>query len=466
MRTEYEGLEKLLYLLAGLIIAWVIRKLFFEKKYVPQARYNELDQQLRLLQGEHAGAITRIDLLQKEKENASAEIARMRFNVEEKAQELQAVRIEIADYQAKIRYQQQQQEAHKQELEGMGEQLRKDFQLLATSILEEKTKKFTQLNADNLKSILDPLHLHIKEFKSKVEETYDKESKERFSLGEKIKDLVELNQRISDEANNLTRALKGDSKKQGDWGEMILESVLESSGLMRGREYFVQDFIRDEAGNVIKNESGQGMRPDVVVYYPDKRCLVIDSKVSLTAYERFANADEKEVQEKELGNHLVSLRAHIDNLSSKNYQHYVDSLDWVVMFVPVEPAYLVALRRDSGLWHYAYQKKIIMVCPSNLMAVLKITADLWKRESQSQHALAIAERGGRMYDKFVGFVESMQELGSTLDKAGRTYESAFRQLKEGPGNLVRQAEQMRQLGIKAAKQLPGTLVNEDKGEEE
>lgn len=482
-------------ILGGALLTWIIRKLVFEKNHVSA---NQLEEANTLLQEintqkavleekysslgleketlvnklnhsellyndlvkEHAKKTAVTEGLSEEKEKLNAYISQLQANLEAKAQTLSNALVQIADKDAKLQYQQQQQEVHKKELEEMGEKLKKDFQLLANTIMDEKSQKFTQLNSDNLKIILDPLKKDLGEFKTKVEETYDRESKERFSLGEKIKDLVELNHKISDEAHNLTKALKGEVKKQGDWGEMILESVLEHSGLVKDREYFVQAFIRDEAGNVIKNEEGQGMKPDVLVYYPDKRCLVIDSKVSLNGYERFANADEKEIQEVELNNHIISLRSHIDGLSSKNYQNYVDSLDWVVMFVPIEPAYLVALRKDPDLWHYAYKKKIIMVCPSNLLAVLKITSDLWKREYHNQNALEIAKRGGQLYDKFVGFVTTMQELGGTITKAQNTYDKAFGQLKTGSGNLVRQAELMRRLEIKASKKLPEQLINE------
>jgi DNA recombination protein RmuC len=481
--------------ITGAALACIIRKLLFEKNNVPvkqltevNEKYQEVLTQKAVLQEKNNSLaeekesykikLTQIEsqyseLIQDhakksalnvslidDKDTLSKELSLVRTNLENKTEELGKSLVHIADKDAKLQYQQEQQAVQKTELANMGEKLKKDFQILASTILDEKTQKFTQLNSDNLKTILDPLKKDLGEFKSKVEETYDKESKERFSLGEKIKDLVELNHKISDEAHNLTKALKGESKKQGDWGEMILESVLENSGLVKDREYFVQAFIRDDAGNVIKNDEGLGMKPDVLVYYPDKRCLVIDSKVSLNAYERFANADDKETQEQELNNHIISIRSHIDGLSSKNYQNYIDSLDWVVMFVPIEPAYLVALRKDSDLWYYAYRKKIIMVCPSNLMAVLKITSDLWKREYQSQNALEIAKRGGQLYDKFVGFVLTMQDLGVTITKAQNTYDRAFGQLKTGSGNLVRQAELMRKLEIKASKKLPEQLVNE------
>jgi DNA recombination protein RmuC len=482
-------------LLVGSILAWIIRKLVFEKNHVPVSQLFEangklqqlltqkavIDERLQKLEEEkeshklklgqteslyselakeHASKTTLVDNLTDTNKSLAGELSQLKLNIETKTNELGKAHIQIADKDSKLQHQQEQQLTHKKELEEMGEKLKKDFQILANTILEEKSKKFTELNSDNLKTILDPLKKDLGDFKTKVEETYDKESKERFSLGEKIKDLVELNHKISDEAHNLTKALKGEVKKQGDWGEMILESVLENSGLEKDREYFIQNFIRDGAGNIIKNEEGQGMKPDVLVYYPDKRCLILDSKVSLVAYERFASADDKETQEQELSSHIISLRSHIDDLNNKNYQNYVDSLDWVVMFVPIEPAYLVALRKDKDLWHYAYKKKIIMVCPSNLLAVLKITADLWKREYHNQNAIEIAKRGGQLYDKFVGFVTTMQELGGTINKAQSTYDKAFGQLKTGSGNLIRQAELMRKLEVRASKKLSDQLINE------
>lgn len=481
--------------LIGIILTWIIRKLLFEKNNVSAENYTELNSRLQEIITQKAVSEEKLEHKMKETESLDQQLNEMRFSqaelikehakksaivesltadknvtvielgqnklsLEDKEANLRKALVEIADKDARLKYQEQQQQNQKRELEEMGEKLKKDFQILANTILDEKSQKFTQLNSDNLKTILDPLKKDLGEFKTKVEDTYDRESKERFSLGEKIKDLVELNHKISDEAHNLTRALKGEVKKQGDWGEMILESILENSGLVKGREFFVQDFIKDRAGNIIKNEEGQGMKPDVVVYYPDKKCLVIDSKVSLNAYERFASADDKETQELELTSHIRSLRSHIDGLNGKKYQDNVDSLDWIVMFVPIEPAYLVALRKDPDLWYFAYHKKIILVCPSTLLAVLKIMADLWKREYQNQNALEIAKRGGQLYDKFVGFVSSMQELGSTITKAHNTYDKAFGQLTTGSGNLVRQAELMRKLEIKASKKIPDQLVKE------
>ncbi|NPA68289.1 MAG: DNA recombination protein RmuC [Chlorobi bacterium] len=346
----------------------------------------------------------------------------------------------------------------KKELEDIGNKFSNEFKVLANNILEEKSRRFTEQNKVNIKTLLEPLDANIKEFKKKVEETYDKESKQRFSLEEKIKELVELNNRISEEAGNLTKALKGSSKVQGDWGEMILENILENSGLEKGREFFVQEFLRDDAGNIIKTPEGKKMQPDVLLKYPDGRTVIIDSKVSLTAYERYNSAeDNNEETDKYLKEHILSVKKHIDELSAKNYDAYTESLDFVMMFVPVEPAYLLAVKHEPDLWQYAYNKKILLISPTNLIAALKLVADLWKRDKQTKNAVEIAERGGQLYDKFVSFVESLEQIGINLNKTQKSYDDALKRLKNGRGNLITQAEKLKQLGVKAQKTLPSAF---------
>jgi DNA recombination protein RmuC len=480
-------------LVAGALVAWVIRKLLFERDHVPAADLRNAADQLAGKEKDHAVLLEKFQALSDSQVKLADEHQALQTNFRElsdnnarneeriisltsdknnsldlltqRDESLEKGRLEIAELNAKLtrqeaqlKYQAEQQEKYLRDLETMNTRLKNEFEVLAQEVLDKKSQKFTDLNAVNLKGILEPLKEQLNQFKVKVEETYDKESKQRFSLENEIKKLVDMSQKVSDEANNLTKALKGDVKKQGDWGEMILESVLERSGLVKDREYFLQETLKDDEGRVIKNEAGQAMRPDVTIYYPDKRCLILDAKVSLNAYERFANADDPDQQEAELKAHIQSLRAHIDGLSARRYHAYIQSLDWVVMFVPIEPAYLVALRKDPELWQYAYSRRIILVCPSNLLAVLKITADLWKREYQNRNALEIAERGGRLYDKFVNFVSTMTELGGTIQKAHATYDKAYAQLTTGPGNLVRQADQLKQLGVKAEKQLPKNLT--------
>jgi len=320
--------------------------------------------------------------------------------------------------------------------------------------LEEKTMRFTTTNRENMEAILKPLNEKLVEFKTKVEETYDKESKQRFSLEERIRELVALNNQISEDANNLTKALKGNNKVQGNWGEMILESILEKSGLKKGEEYYVQETLRDEYGNTLRGHEGNRMQPDIIVEYPGGRKIIIDSKVSLAAYVKYVETGEDEIKliaEKE---HLLSVKQHIDELSKKAYQDHIESLDFVMMFIPNEPAYILAMQLDSTLWDYAYRKRILLISPTNLIASLKVVADLWKREYQSRNAIEIAKRGAALYDKFAGFVDTLQDVGKNIDRTQKAYDKAFSQLKDGNGNLIRQAEMLKELGIKAQKELP------------
>jgi DNA recombination protein RmuC len=345
------------------------------------------------------------------------------------------------------------------ELVNTREQLNKDFQVLANKILEEKTARFTDVNKLNMESILKPLNEKLTEFKSKVEETYDKESKQRFSLEERIRELVSLNRQISEDANNLTKALKGSNKAQGNWGEMILESILEKSGLKKGEEYYAQSILTDENGERIVNEQNKSLQPDIVVVYPGGRKIIIDSKVSLTGYVKCVEAETDEARIAAEKEHLLSVKRHIDELSAKAYQDYVESLDFVMMFVPNEPAYILAMQLDSGIWDYAYRKRILLISPTNLIASLKVVADLWKREYQSRNAQEIAKRGAILYDKFANFVDTLQDVGKNIDRSRKSYDKAFAQLKEGNGNLIRQAELLKELGIKTQKELPASDEN-------
>jgi DNA recombination protein RmuC len=347
-----------------------------------------------------------------------------------------------------------------EEIEKIGEKFSNEFKVLANAILEEKSKKFTEQNKEHLKVLLDPLGENLKEFRKKVEETYDKESKERFSLESEIKKLAELNQQISKEANNLTHALKSSVKTQGNWGEMILETILENSGLEKGREFFVQEFLKDSSGQTITNSEGKKMQPDVIVKYPDGRNIIIDSKVSLIAYERFVNSENEADKQRELKLHIQSLKSHIDGLSSKDYNLHSETLDFVMLFVPIEPAYLLAMKTDNELWNYAYKKKVLLISPTNLIAALKLVADLWKREHQNKNAFDIAERGGKLYDKFVSFIERLSDIGTHIERAQKSYDSAYKQLTEGKGNIVGQVEKLKELGVKAQKSIPDNLLSE------
>ncbi len=351
-------------------------------------------------------------------------------------------------------------QTQQQAIETMNKKFNTEFENIANKILETKSEKFTKLNSDNLKSILDPLGREINDFKKQVDDVYKTESKERFSLANEVKKLAELNQVISQDAKNLTRALKSESKTQGGWGEMILESILERSGLVKNREYFMEQQLLDDNGIPLRSDSeDKKMRPDAVIQYPDNRKVIIDSKVSLNAFTRCIAAENEEDRLAELNEHVLCIKKHIASLSAKGYDDYNKSLDFVMMFIPSEPAYIAALQSDADLWHYAYDKRILLLSPTNLITSLKLIVDLWKREYQNQNALEIAERGAKLYDKFVGFVTNLDGVGEGLKKAQEKYDDAFKQLSTGNDNLVSQATKLKNLGLKTKKELPREILN-------
>jgi len=369
---------------------------------------------------------------------------------------------QLALFKAKFQAAEEKLETQKKEMQELGDRFRSEFRNLAQSILEEKTQKFTLLNEEKMNAILTPLKAQLVDFKQKVEDTYDKESKERFSLGREVQRLIEMSQLVSQEASNLTTALKGNNKIQGNWGEMILESLLENSGLTKGREYFVQEFIKDNAGNIIRDENGKGLQPDITIYYPDQRKVIIDSKVSLVAWEQYIGSDDADTQKKFLLEHTLSMRNHIDELGRKNYPKYAGALDYVLLFIPIEPAFLEAVKTDGQMWKYAYDRKILLVSPTNLFAVLKIVADLWKVERQNRHAVDIAEKAGALYDKFTGFLNNLETVGKKITEASNAYETAFKQMATGRGNIINRVEELKKMGANAQNQLPDRLfVSED-----
>ena len=348
----------------------------------------------------------------------------------------------------------------KEEIKEIGIKFNLEFENIANKILDTKSEKFTELNKTNLKTILDPLGQNIKDFKKQVDDVYKAESQERFSLGNEVKRLAELNQVISEEAKNLTKALKGESKTQGNWGEMILESILEKSGLVKDREYFMEQELLDADGNQLKSDSeGKKMRPDAIIKYPDKRSVIIDSKVSLNAFTRYIAATDADEQKKELEAHVAAIKTHIVTLSAKGYDDYDKALDFVMMFIPSEPAYMAALQGYQDLWNFAYDKRILLLSPTNLITSLKLIVDLWKREYQNENALEIAERGAKLYDKFVGFVNNLDDVGDYLNKAQGKYDEAYKQLSTGNDNLVIQATKLKDLGLKTKKSLPDGIIN-------
>jgi DNA recombination protein RmuC len=327
------------------------------------------------------------------------------------------------------------------------------FKNLANDILDDKTRRFTEQNALSLDALLKPLQTKLTEFKEQVSTSYANESRERFALKNEIERLSALNVKMSDETRSLTQALKGDSKVQGNWGELVLESILESSGLRKGEEYLVQDSHTQV--------DGSRLQPDIVVRLPEGRHLVVDSKVSITAYARHAESADADTAQIELNAHIQSLRQHIQGLSSKNYSslYGVGSVDFVLMFIPIEPAFLLALKSAPNLYQEALAKNIVLVCPSTLMATLRTVAHLWRQDHQNKNALEIARQCGALYDKFVGFIDDMEKLGQRIDQAQTSYHDAFNKLKTGKGNLIRTAEKVRELGVKPSKTLPTGLLD-------
>lgn len=326
------------------------------------------------------------------------------------------------------------------------------FKNLANQIFEEKSVKFVQQNQANLDVLLKPLGERLKEFQTKVEETYDKESKQRFSLQTEIAKLLVLNNKISEDAENLTNALKGDSKTQGNWGELVLERVLEASGLRKGLEYDVQVSLeRDDGGRA---------QPDVIVRLPENKHVIIDSKVSLTAYEEYFSTNDEDERAKALSRHIDSVRRHVAGLAEQNYQslYGIRSLDFVLMFMPIEPAFMLAAQADRDLFSDAFRKNIMIVGPSTLLISLKTIASIWRYEYQNRNAQELARHCATLYDKFVGFVTDLEDVGRKIESAEKSYSSALGKLKLGRGNLVRQVERIRQLGVKPAKALPSDMV--------
>ena len=332
------------------------------------------------------------------------------------------------------------------------EQLKLEFQNVANKIFEDKSQKFTEQNKENIEGVLKPMREQLVDFKKKVEDVYDKESKERVSLLSEIGHLKSLNERISEDAINLTNALKGQSKTRGSWGEMILERVLEESGLHKGREYEVQAMYA--------SEEGQRRHPDVIVHLPEGKDIVIDSKVSLTAYEKYCSADTDEKREKRLKEHVLSIKTHIKELSNKRYEELegIRTLDFVLMFLPIEGAFWTAIESEQGLFNEAFDKNIMLVSPSTLLATLRIISNIWRYEDQNKNALVIAKKAGDLHKKFVDFVEALEDVGQKIGKAQESYVTAHKRLVKGNGNLVRRTEELKQLGVKAQKELPAELI--------
>lgn len=344
------------------------------------------------------------------------------------------------------------------------EETKAQFKSLAADIFSSQSEKFKEANETRLSEILNPLKEDIKDFKRRIDDTYMNSSKERTLLGEQMKRLMELNMSIGKEARDLTEALSGNTKVQGDWGEMVLETILVKSGLVEGENYFVQRTKNDD-GTQIKNDDNGRLRPDVVVALPDKKCIVIDSKVSLTAYVNYINADNDDDRQRFGKAHLLSVRSHLKELETKRYQDFVgvgndDRIDYVLMFIPNEHAYMAAMTLDNNLWMEAYEKRVVIISPAHVISTLRLIAQLWTRDKQTKNALKIAEEGGKLYDKFVGFVNDMQTVEQSLGKASEAYASAMSKLHTGRGCIVSKVENLKKLGAKTSKTLPSDMLPE------
>jgi len=444
---------ELLYLFAGVVLGFIVAYFLIKSSSVSRKQFDELNNSYIQNQANQ-------EHLQQKIQELSLQVSNEKENYLHQTDLLDDLKAEFAKISAENTFL----KAQKEESKKIQEEGRLQFENLANKILEEKTEKFTALNQNNLKNILEPFQEKITDLKNRVNEAYEKENKERFSLAEKVKELALLNQQISEDAKRLTKALKGESKTQGNWGEMILESILEKSGLVKGREYFLEHELRDEDNKALFSEfSGKKMRPDAVVKYPDERNVIIDSKVSLTAFTELVDETDAEIFQIKQNQHLHSIKNHINQLSQKAYDDYGKSLDFVMMFIPSEPAYIAAMQADQNLWNFAYERRILLLNPSNLITSLKLIADLWKREYQNRNSMEIAERGAKLYDKFAGFVENLEKVGRNIDQAKNVYNDAYKQLYTGNDNLVLQTQKLKDLGIKNKKELPNSLLEAGSG---
>lgn len=446
-----EVLITVLVFAVGLAIGgFVVKRMLNERTTEMQAAADER------LATEQASLSRVIDERAQRITQLEAELVQQRQQDEQQKQQQNEALLQERENRARLETQLQAERHQNEEklklLEDARTRLGQEFENLATKILDEKSKKFTDQNKDNISQILTPLREQLGEFRRKVEDAYEKESKDRVSLFHEIKHLKDLNQQISEDALNLTKALKGQNVAQGAWGEVILERVLEESGLHKGREYDTQESFT--------SDDGKRYRPDAIVHLPEGKDIIVDSKVTLTAYERYCSADDELERSKALKEHISAMRAHIKGLSAKNYEDLpeVSTLDFVLMFIPIEAAFITAVEHDRDIFRDAFEKNIIVVSPSTLLATLKTVHNIWRYEYQNQNAQEIAEKAGGLYDQFVLFVTALDDVGDKLGKAQQAYDTARNRLSDGRGNLVRRTEQLKKLGARAKKSLPDNLV--------
>ena len=435
----------IIFLIAGLAVGFLVAFLWFKLKLktsenIMSTRCGEIEKNKIQLE-------ERLTYLQDDKGSLTARLTQAEADNDQKSQRLAKAEVEFANLREKL-------ETQKQEMEDLQKKFTTEFENIAHKILKQNSLEFTQVNQKNISEILNPLREKIQLFEKKVEDTYEKGLKDQTDLKAELKKLHDLNMRISDEANNLTKALKGDVKKQGNWGEVILERILERSGLTEGREY--------EKQFSTTGENGQRLQPDVVINLPEQKHIIVDSKVSLVAYERFVNATDENDRNRFVKEHLLSVKNHVKILSEKHYQNAsgINSPDFVLLFVPIESSFSVAIEADHDLFSYAWDNKVVIVSPSTLLATLRTIASIWQQENQTRNALEIARQGGALYDKFVAFIADLEKIGNNLEQTRKNYDLAMNKLYDGRGNLVRSAEKLRDLGAKANKELPQKYLEE------
>lgn len=444
-------MEASVFLVIGLCLGWIVA--YFKTRHQTAEARQQGDTEIAILTERLAGQQLIVD-------QARQRVAEVERKQSEQQQQLTMYQSKIVELETRLEGERLQATEKLTLLEAARSEFGNQFQLLANQILEEKSKKFTEQNQINLGGILQPLQEKIKEFQTQVATTYDKESKERLTLKNEIERLAALNGKISEDAINLTQALKGSNKTQGIWGEMVLETVLESSGLRRGEEYLVQ--------NSFDREGGGQHRPDVIIQLPEGRHMVVDAKMSLVAYERFVSSANDEDRAESLKQHLISVRAHIRGLSDKNYQTLtgLQAPDFVMLFIAVEPAFMLAFSHDQNLFNDALSKNVLLVSPSTLLANLRTIAYIWRQEKQTRNAQEIAQQCAKLYDKFVGFVEDLEDIGKKLGQTQKSFDDAKSKLSSGRGNLIRQVELVKKLGVKPTKKLPEQLLDDEPDDEQ
>ena len=447
---------EILFLLAGLGLGFVVSFLVMKSGKLKQQsdfeREKQASEQVYLqqkfeIEKEKSLFQDRNQSLLKEKEELHLQVQQLRTENGIQSQQLARAEADFGNLHEKL-------DSQKKEMENLQQKFTSEFENIAAKILKQNTVEFSASNQKSIAELLTPLKEKIQVFEKKVEDTYEKGLKDQTDLKAELKKLHDLNLKISDEANNLTKALKGDVKKQGNWGEVILERILERSGLTEGREYTKQESVL--------SENGLRFQPDVVIHLPDQKHIVVDSKVSLIAYERLVNADLEKDRAAFVKEHLQSVRSHIKILSEKHYQHSpnFNSPDFVLLFVPIESSFSIAVQEDQDLFSYAWDNKVVIVSPSTLLATLRTIASIWQQENQTRNALEIARQSGALYDKFVAFISDMESIGKSLESTRKTYDQATNKLYSGSGNLVKRAENIRKLGAKTTKELPSEMIGE------